>query len=127
VARRQEESVVSPLVYACLMARETTPLVVKDICALEPGEYEVEFVREQQRVVGSTPSSDRPSSAETGRAPLALSRCILRVSTSGEEVEDLSRATAGSAPGTKFVATVSEGIRYASFKPTEPPQTTPET
>lgn len=101
------------------MPKETTPLVVKDICALEPGEYAVEFVREQQRVVGAATGTDRPSTAETGRAPLALSRCILRVAATGEEVEDLSRATAGSAPGTKFTATVSEGMRYASFKPTE--------
>jgi hypothetical protein len=117
--------VARALVYASPMPRETTPLVVKDICSLEPGEYEVAFVREQQRVVASAASGDRPSAGEPVRAQLALSRCILRVAATGEEVEDLSRATAGSAPGTKFVATVSEGIRYASFKSTEPAPPTP--
>ena len=86
---------------------------MRDISKLDPGEHEVEFVREEQR--SATQSAAAGGGARTAARP--LSRCVLRVSATGEEVEDTSRASAGSAPGDRFVATVTEGARYAAIKP----------
>jgi len=78
---------------------------MKNIVELSPGDHEVEFVREQKR---------QPAPGGTASR---LTACIVRVVGSAEELEDASRATAGSAPGTRFTATVEDGVRYASFKP----------
>jgi hypothetical protein len=84
---------------------------MRDISKLDPGDHEVEFVREEQR-------SATQSAAEGGAARARpLSRCILRVTATHEEVEDTSRMTAGSAAGDRFIATVTEDVRYAAFKP----------
>lgn len=79
---------------------------MKNIVELSPGDHEVEFVREQTR-------QPAPGGATASR----LSACVVRVVGSAEELEDASRATAGSAPGTRFTATIEDGVRYASFRP----------
>ncbi|MEY4511448.1 MAG: hypothetical protein RLZZ450_3570 [Pseudomonadota bacterium] len=79
---------------------------MKNIVELSPGDHEVEFVREQKR---------QPPAG--GGTVSRLTACIVRVVGTSEELEDASRATAGSAPGTRFTATVEDGVRYASFKP----------
>ena len=85
---------------------------MRDISKLDAGDYEVEFVREEQR--GAAQSA---AGGAARAAAIQLSRCVLRVSATAEEVEDTSRMTAGSAPGDRFIATVTEGVRYAAFKP----------
>lgn len=98
------------------MRRETTPFGVKDIASLEPGEYEVEFVREQPRVVGHGRGHDSAAADAMADAQLKLPCCILRVVETGEEVEDTSRVTARAAIGQRFAATVEKGKPYARFR-----------
>ena len=78
---------------------------MKNIVELSPGDHEVEFVREQKR---------QPPAG--GGTVSRLTACIVRVVGTSEELEDTSRATAGSAAGTRFTATVEDGVRYASFR-----------
>lgn len=84
---------------------------MRDISKLDPGDHEVEFVREEQ------PAATQSAAGGARAAARQLSRCVLRVAATHEEVEDTSRMTAGSAAGDRFVATVSEDVRYAAFKP----------
>ncbi|MDB4976973.1 MAG: hypothetical protein JWN48_5314 [Myxococcaceae bacterium] len=94
---------------------------MKSIATLDEGQYEVEFVREESR---RNDPSTAATAAEAGAKPKPvspLSRCVLRVVGTDEDLEDTSRATAASAPGTRFVATVTHGLRYAAFKPVNPP------
>jgi len=102
------------------MRTQTTPPGTKDIAALAPGEYEVEFVREQKRIVAQESGTSEKAVAAMADAQRRLSACILRIVATGEEIEDTSRATAGSPPGTRFLAMVTEGVRYAAFKPKVP-------
>ncbi|MET0343125.1 MAG: hypothetical protein ABW252_19105 [Polyangiales bacterium] len=87
---------------------------MRDISKLDPGDHEVEFLREEQREATQSVAAGGGSSRPAARP---LSRCVLRVSGTSEEVEDTSRITAGAAPGDRFIATVTEGVRYAAIKP----------
>ena len=87
---------------------------MRDISKLDPGDHEVEFVREEQRSATQSVAAGGGSSRPAARP---LSRCVLRVSATGEEVDDTSRMTAGSASGDRFIATVTDGARYAAIKP----------
>ena len=91
--------------------------MAKNITALEPGTYLVEFVREERRTSAQANGTASRDGAGTDRTSMALSACILRVVATGDEVEDTSRSTAGTAPGTRFNATVEEGVRYAVLRP----------
>lgn len=98
---------------------------MKSIATLDEGQYEVEFVREESRR-GDPEAAG--SATEPGAKPKPvspLSRCVLRVIGSSEELEDTSRATAASAPGTKFTVTVTHGLKYAAFKPVGAPASEP--
>ncbi|MDB4989042.1 MAG: hypothetical protein JWN04_4220, partial [Myxococcaceae bacterium] len=98
---------------------------MKSIATLDEGQYEVEFVREESR---RNDPSTAATATEAGAKPKPvspLSRCVLRVVGTDEDLEDTSRATAASAPGTKFIATVTHGLRYAAFKPVGAPATDP--
>ena len=96
---------------------------MKSIATLDEGQYEVEFVREESRKndVASPANTTEPGAKPKPVSP--LSRCVVRVVGSQEELEDTSRATAASAPGTKFTATVTHGLKYAAFKPVGAPAT----
>ena len=97
------------------------PAGMKSIATLDEGQYEVEFVREESR---KNDVATAANAAEPGAKPKPvspLSRCVLRVVGTDEDLEDTSRATAASAPGTKFVATVTHGLKYAAFRPVGAP------
>ena len=98
---------------------------MKSIATLDEGTYEVEFVREESRRNDPVVPPSALAEGEKPKPVSPLSRCVVRVVGSNEDLEDTSRATAASAPGTKFVATVTYGLRYAAFKPVNAPETEP--
>jgi hypothetical protein len=101
------------------------PSAMKSIATLDEGTYEVEFVREESRRNDPVAPQSATEAGEKPKPVSPLSRCVVRVVGSAEDLEDTSRATAASAPGTKFVATVTHGLRYAAFKPVNPPAADP--
>jgi len=100
---------------------------MKNIATLEEGQYEVEFVREEPRESEPSTANTATQAGEKLRRGRALSRCVLRVVGTHEDLEDTSRATADSTPGTKFIATVTYGLRYAAFRPVNAPENDQQT